>query len=474
MQETKEIRPISEEALTKAFLSLNEIKVVKPVAYDAFTATQLQATELKGTQLEVGKLGTVTRDHGKTIELHTGEIQNLKTKDKEIEKKVAAPPPPIIKQPDTTKQDQMNDKALKDLQDQLRVGLGALTVGLAGITALMNPIARNTTPEALQTAAASGTCQTLQPGGCMFPLANNARNAANNSANNSAAISGIMAFLQGIQTLFLIPIKAGVELVNSKLGPLMSGVGGIGGFLGRLSKSLGIDRALNLIAIAANLHNAMMLSANLKVTLLEMLSSVGNATGLLETSEHENVDLNQVFNAGIEAVLIKIVGVDSYAGLKVGLRKYNAIYQAASNSLNAVSSMFNSIGNVIEQGAENTGRIGNALKGAGAVSEKAYQWMAEKFDAKSNKFIQFQSKIGEVTQFLETVNEIAETVVEGQQAATEFQKANTEFIKAVQDAKKVDGIENKAVQVEADKAKENAVKDPTGEIETGLLSFLTN
>ena len=94
---------------------------------------------------------------------------------------------------------------------------------------------------------------------------------------------------------------------------------------------MGVDRALNLIAIATNLHNAMMLSANLKITLLEMLSSIGNATGLLETPDGENVDLNQVFNARIETVLIKILGVDSYAGLKVGLRKYNAIYQAANS-----------------------------------------------------------------------------------------------------------------------------------------------
>lgn len=57
-----------------------------------------------------------------------------------------------------------------------------------------------------------------------------------------------------------------------------------------------------------------MLSANLKVTLLEMLSSVGNATGLLQTSENENVNLNAVFNQGIETFLVSILGVESYAG----------------------------------------------------------------------------------------------------------------------------------------------------------------
>ncbi len=352
------------------------------------------------------------------------------------------------------------------LEDINRI-LGPMAIAIAGITALVQP-------NAIKNAARSATCEAFAPGGCNAPMAQDAANAANNSANNATALSGITAFLQALSTTFLQPIFAGVNLINTKLGPLMAGADGIGGFLSRLSKSLGIDRALNLIAIAANLHNAMMLSANLKITLLEMLSSIGNATGLLQTSEGENVDLNQVFNKSIENLLISILGAESYAGLKVGLRKYNAIYQAATNSLNAVSSMFNSLGNVVEQGAEYTGKIGNSLKGAGVVAENAYQWMAEKFDVKSNKFIKFESKIGDVTQVLETVNEIAQSVVEGQQAATEFQKANAEFIKAVEDTKKNPGIENKAIKEEAERAKASLVADPTGEDETGLLSFLTD
>lgn len=357
----------------------------------------------------------------------------------------------------------------KDLEDAIKLGLGTVGLGLVGITSIVKPIALNTTPAAIGNAVTPAVCRTTQPGGCMSNLVNSGNNnllGKIGKAINPAATAAQLGLLTNIQR--------GVNTANTKLGPLMKGANGIGGFLGRVSTSMGVDRALNLIAIAANLHNAMMLSANLKITLLEMLSSVGNATGLLQTPDNENVDLNQVFNAGIETVLIKILGVDSYAGLKVGLRKYNAIYQAAANSLNAVSSMFNSLGNVVEQGAEYTGRIGNALKGAGMVAENSYRWMSEKFDAKSSKFIQFQSKIGDVTQILETINEIAETVVEGQQSVTEFQKANKDFITAVEDAKKGTPPENKEVLAEATKAKENATKDPTGEIDTGLLSFLSN
>jgi len=372
--------------------------------------------------------------------------------------------PPLIPAPKTpTPQPTPSDDLFKQIQNLI----GPLAIGLAGITALVQP-------NAIKNAASAATCEAFSPTGCAAPVANNAAAAANNSAKNNTILGLILAAIEGLQAAFLIPIKAGVELANTKLGPLLSGANGISGFLGRLSSSLGVDRALNLIAIAANLHNAMMLSANLKITLLEMLSSIGNATGLLQTSEGANVDLNQVFNKGIENLLISIVGAESYAGLKVGLRKYNAIYQATTNSLNAISSMFNSMGNVIEQGAEYTGKIGNSLKGAGVVVENAYAWMSEKFDTKSNKFIKFESKIGDVTQVLQTVNEIASSVVEGQQAATEFQKANKEFVEAVKNSQRPTPIENKAIKEEADKAKESLVADPTGGDETGLLSFLTD
>lgn len=345
---------------------------------------------------------------------------------------------------------------------------------LVGLTALLNPIVNNTTPEALRDAAETGTCRTLQPGGCMAPLAQNAANAANNSANNGAALSGLMAFLQALQATFLQPILAGINLINTKLGPVMAGADGIGGFLSRLSKSLGVDRALNLIAIAANLHNAMMLSASLKITLLEVLSSVGNATGLLQTSEGDNVDLNAVFNQGVEKFVTLLLGEENYASLKVGLRKYSAIYRAANNVLSNVGNMFSSIGNGIEVIGEHTGKIGNSIRAAGLVRENAYQWMAEKMSVHTNKFMTFQTKVGGVTEVLETINEIAESTIEGQQSYTEAVKATADFQKQLAESSKNPGIENKAIAEEAAKIKENLSKDPTGEKEAGYLSFLTD
>lgn len=383
-----------------------------------------------------------------------------------------SPPPTTTPTTPTTP----NEVDIDKIRDEINKILGPTAIAIAGITALLNPIANNTTPEALRDAAATGTCRTTQPGGCTYNMVNDAINAGNAPVNQKLDKLGDLANLGANlgELVLLKPIKEGVDLANKKLGPILKGADGMSGFLSRLSSSLGIDRALNLIGIASNLHNAMMLSASLKVTLLEVLSSVGNATGLLQTSENENVDLNSVFDRGIETFMTSILGTENYAGLKVGLRKYNAIYRAATNSLNATSQMFSSIGEALETAAEYTGKIGNALRAASVVRENAYNFMSERITVKTSKFMTFQSKVGDVTQVLETINEIAENVVEGQQQYTEAVKATKEFKKALADADRPEAIDNKLIKEEAEKIKANLVKDPTGEDETGLLSFLTD
>ena len=341
--------------------------------------------------------------------------------------------------------------------------LGGLVAALP-LAFVRNPAVQ----QAAVTAAAAANCQTAAPGGCTDVM--NRRN----NLNLGNLLRGADAAAQLGQLALLRNIQNGVNAANTKLGPLLKGANGISGSLGRLSNSLGVDRALNLIAIAANLHNAMMLSANLKITLLEVLSTVGNATGLLQTSEGENVDLNKVFNQGIESFVTLLIGTENYAGLKIGFRKYNSIYRAATNSLNAISSMLNSLGEAVETAGEYTGKIGNALRAASVVRENAYNFMSEKLTVKSSRFLTFENKIGGVTQVLETINEIAENVVEGQEQYTEAVKATADFQKQIANAAKNPGVDNKAIKAESDKIKANLIADPTGEDETGLLSFLTD
>ena len=361
------------------------------------------------------------------------------------------------------------EKARQDLEKLITGGaaIAGLTPAIQQIANRANQAAEQTTPQALQAAAAAGTCQTTQPGGCTTRALDDAVGRVNQNTNQRA--SG----LDEANALANAAQIAQLNDITSRIGAQLPG--GLAGASTRLSRFLGIDRIFNLLNFLAILHNASMLSASLKVTLLETLSSVGNATGLLQTSEGDNVDLNQVFNQGIETFVVSLIGAEAYAGLKLSWRKYSSIYRAATNSLNAVSSMFNSIGQAVETAAEYTGKIGNAIRAAGVVRENAYNFMSERFEVRnSNKYMSFQSTVRNTIQVLETVNEIAENVVEGQQQYTEAVKATADFHKQLSEAQKNPGIDNKAVKEETEKIKANLIKDPTGEDEEGLLSFLTD
>lgn len=364
-----------------------------------------------------------------------------------------------------------NDKKIDNLTNkitQIGIELAAVTIILKG---LQNPNGNtgngttNITKDDLENAAATGTCRTLQPGGCMAPTADNAKSAADNAAANNA-------ILKGVDWTILGKIYTNTETTLNRVGPQLEG--GLSGSMTRLSKFLGIDRILNLINFMANVHNALMLSSGLKTTLLEMLSNVGNATGLLEGPEGDSVDLNKLYDQGIEAFMTMIMGNENWAEMKLTWRKYNRIYQAGANVINSVQSMMSSLGNVVETTAEYTGKIGNALKAAGAVGEKAYQWFAEKQNAKLSKFLQYSTTVAGVTAVLSVINEVAESVIEGQQAKDEAEKQVEAFKKELREAEKNPGIENKAIADEVAKQKQNATKDPTDETEKGLLSFLTN
>lgn len=99
-------------------------------------------------------------------------------------------------QPTPTPENQAQiQEDLKKRVDELGLGLVALTGLIQGLQTPVNNIAQNTTPDNLKKAAKDGTCETVQPGGCLLPLANNAATAANNSAGNSNKLDAINAAL---------------------------------------------------------------------------------------------------------------------------------------------------------------------------------------------------------------------------------------------------------------------------------------
>lgn len=214
-------------------------------------------------------------------------------------------------------------------------------------------------------------------------------------ANNS--LDGIKLALEGLDLTLL-------NVINAKLGPQMSG--GISGYLSdrftKLWKSRTIDRALNLMATAAAIHNAVMLSRNIGSTLI---ATLGNALSIIGIKDGDEVAQNfsTVIGNSIENIVKGLVGNDNYTALSQTWAKANRIYQSAINIYQLMTDSLFGITSGLEQTAKYTGRIGNALRKSGVVLENSYNWMSETFSFHSGK----NRKIDRVIQGLQNANEIA-------------------------------------------------------------------
>ncbi|MGB3208246.1 MAG: hypothetical protein WBB28_24950 [Crinalium sp.] len=297
-------------------------------------------------------------------------------------------------------------------------------------------------------AAASGACRTMQPGGCGSNRMKQAENNISNDLKNR--IDPLGAALSGLNTSLLTPIKTTVNTINSKLGAQVPG--GISGQVGNVLKRVGdlkdvvikkfgdtwkflqLDRVLNLLTFAAVFHNAMMLSASLKETLMETISNVLGAIGIKDYSknpEGEIFDINSMFNSTIEAAIKNAVGAENFEGIKADFKKYNRIYQAAANMLSAVQGLSYTILSALEIVGGQTARIGNALLKSRTVLDNAFGWMNPSPNFGNRLFVALDGAEDK----LSTVNEIAENTLSAQSQIANFGNIKKELDDSLKDLK---------------------------------------
>ena len=195
-----------------------------------------------------------------------------------------------------------------------------------------------------------------------------------------------------------------LQVINGKLGPQVNG--GLSGFLQdrftKLWKSRVVDRALNLMATAAAIHNAVMLSRNIGSTLIQTLGNALNIIGIKDGDEVAQ-NFSTVIGDGIENIIKGLIGAENYTTLSETWSKANRIYQSAINIYQLMTDSLFGITEGLEQIGKYTGKIGNALKKSGTVLENSYNWMTETFNFSSGK----NRKIDRVIQGLQQASEVA-------------------------------------------------------------------
>jgi hypothetical protein len=191
---------------------------------------------------------------------------------------------------------------------------------------------------------------------------------------------------------------------------------------------------------AANIHNAFMLSADIKETIGSFMSvtlDVVRTTLSLKDPDDAMIDINDVVNKNFESLMDNLLGASNWELIKQRAAAVNRIYMAQTNAMYAVKNAFDSVFESMGTIGQYTGKIGNALKKAQVVYEDAYDWMDEERANEQARIGRFGNLTGRLEGVEDAANmllAIASSVKEVQEGAKELADSLTEYENAKAEA----------------------------------------
>jgi hypothetical protein len=223
---------------------------------------------------------------------------------------------------------------------------------------------------------------------------------------------------------------------------------------------------MNLLTLATTIHNAQQLSSNIFVTLITVMQNVFDFFGIKD-SEGNIFNISSLIGQSLTSLVTLIIGEENYNNFAKEWAKYNRTYQAAANLFSSLMNMGDTVTQALQVVSSQTGKIGNALRTWGVVSEKAYSWMNPNPNF-SNPLLTKLTSLQETASMVENVSQqplnVKSAKEEMETASKEFtdsleQKDGSKQGPTIPEAKKV-----KAEQMEivaASKGKDLAESDLT-------------
>lgn len=240
-----------------------------------------------------------------------------------------------------------------------------------------------------------------------------------------------------------------LNTINNKMGEQL--IGGLAGKLTRFSKWMQFDRIMNVFILIGVLHNAAMLSRSAAETIGELTSQALTVIGI-KGDDNQPIDVNEIIGKQANVFMSSILGETVWNGTKESWQKANRIISTASNIISTVRSIADSTRDVMEWTAENTGKIGNALKRWRVVGENAYKWMPERVTAQGK----WHRSIDKAVEGIQSVEDAASSLAGAvgnvrsiQEDFTEVKEQKANFDKALKEATPKSGTENDATKAKA-------------------------
>ncbi|MGB5974519.1 MAG: hypothetical protein WBG38_14440 [Nodosilinea sp.] len=218
-----------------------------------------------------------------------------------------------------------------------------------------------------------------------------------------------------------------------KTGQIFDLLESVNTFMRKAWEATRMQKVLDVLTFVGVMHNVSMLSRNVGETFLEVVGQGIQAVGIRD-EENQIIDVNEVVRSNVEGLLKNVLGVARYNGISENWNKANRIISSASAVIWTIRSISDSTQDLMEWVAENTGKIGNALKRWRVVGENAYPEMSERAKAQHRMRSRFDKVTGAAENAEDRISvfgQATSNVIEIQQETNELAENFGQFKESV-------------------------------------------
>lgn len=265
---------------------------------------------------------------------------------------------------------------------------------------------------------------------------NVAENLSANQATATAPLSQIPSKVKVVEPISADPLQ---QQPRANVAPKSNNVAGmlvLGGIAAAVTAVLFFfQHILLFVQFILQVSQATATITNIASSFIAILNNIGSLLGLGE-------DILEPIETTFDSILNNVFGKEKVDYVKFQFAKISGGFVAGQNILNSLGGFKNKLTNLVTRNADNTSKIGNAMKMVGMIADTE-TWMNEnnKVNAAAS---QFKDKLESVSGLASTLTDITETVKSSKEQLDTTLKAGSE-----EEKKDKDG-EDKATEKHSD------------------------
>lgn len=212
-------------------------------------------------------------------------------------------------------------------------------------------------------------------------------------------------------------------------------------------KNTHLDKAINALTLLGVLHNAYYISTDLAFTFGEFVSLGLSAVGIKDEGGGP-LDINSLVRNQFQSIINNLIGEEQALAISQRLSRFGRIFRAGTNIVWTLRNIQDTTADVLELTANNTGKIGNALKRSGVVDRLSYPWMPTNVQASDLWRRKFQRVFDGLEQAEDTLGAaygVTANVLELGEEVSFLSQQKQQFIDEVTTGEDVPGLENQTI-----------------------------